>query len=167
MRLRLAQDYDLDRINSMFKELISDMHRRDVTIWNDYYPFFMFQEDIQKERMYLLENDEDIVSVFVLAKDNNGEASIEWNETTKNVFYLDRFAVNVKYLQKGYGAMSLRLAEGEAKRLGAKYMRLFVVPSNVPAIKLYEKCNYQIRKGLYILEDDNTITMYGYEKELI
>ena len=165
-KIKIATINDLDKINQLYKDLINDMHNRDVTIWNDYYPFFMFNEDIKLKRMYLVEENNEILSCFVLAKENNGEKSIEWSIDCNKAYYLDRFAVNVNHLKKGIGTKTLQIAENIAKEKGANYLRLFVVPCNIPAIKLYEKCNYIKRNGLYILEEDENIKMYGYEKKI-
>ena len=47
MNIRLARPEDLPRLNEMFTAIVVDMDRTGVPIWNEYYPFDYFEEDIE------------------------------------------------------------------------------------------------------------------------
>ena len=48
---------------------------------------------------------------------------------------------------------------------GARYLRLFVVDINEPAIQLYEKNNFSKAKGIYdeVFDDGFILHEFGYE----
>lgn len=130
MDFRLAAIDDLQQIKIVYKEIIKSMDDNQIQIWDDIYPCDFFEEDIKNNRLYILMNNNEIVSAFVLCDKNAGEKSVEWKCDCCKVLYLDRFGVNVNYLRKGIGSLMLRKAKETAKKLGAEYLRLFVVDIN-------------------------------------
>ena len=62
----------------------------------------------------------------------------------------------------------LAKAKETARTLGAKYLRLFVVDINIPAIQLYSKNEFTRVKGIYDerIDSDYILHQYGYEIQL-
>lgn len=168
MDFRLAVMQDLLQIKSVYKSLIEKMNREQIQIWDDIYPCEFFAEDIRSNRLYVLLDKDDIVSAFVLCDTNPGEKFVAWQDNHCRALYLDRLGVNVNYARMGIGSFMLEKAKETAKKLGAEYLRLFVVDINEPAIQLYVKNGFIKRNGVYdeVIENDLVLHEYGYEVAL-
>ncbi len=139
MEFRLARIEDLKQLKITYKEIIKNMNKNNIQIWDDIYPCEFFEDDINNKRLYVIANDEEIISAFALCDNNAGEAYVEWSERSAKAMYIDRLGVNVEYSKKGIGQQMLNKAKEISKSLGAEYLRLFVVDINKPAIRLYQK----------------------------
>lgn len=168
MEFRLARMSDLESIKTMYKEIIENMNRQGINIWDDIYPCEFFAEDINNDRLYVLKTKDEILSAFVLGKSSSGENAVEWKEPDAKAIYLDRLGVNVKYSRAGIGRLMLEKAKEIARSNDAEYLRLFVVDTNVPAIRLYENNNFIKAKGIYEerFEDGFCLYEFGYEIEI-
>ena len=134
MDFRQAVMQDLPQLKDMYKQIIENMNEQNIQIWDDIYPCEFFEEDIKNNQLYILLNNEEIVSAFVLSNTNSGETVVEWNDKHAKAVYIDRLGVNVKYSRKGIGSLILDKSKEIAKTLDAEYLRLFVVDINIPAI---------------------------------
>ncbi|MCA9766386.1 MAG: GNAT family N-acetyltransferase [Carnobacterium sp.] len=168
MDFRLAVMNDLPQIKNVYKEIIKSMNDNQIQIWDDVYPCSFFKEDIKNNKLYLLLNDDEIVAAFALCDTNSGERSVEWKYKGEKNLYLDRLGVNVNYSRKGIASLMLTKAKETAKKLGVKHLRLFVVDTNKPAIRLYSKSGFVRATGIYdeIIADDFILHEYGYEIKL-
>lgn len=168
MDFRLAVMQDLSQLKAVYKDIIQKMNHEQIQIWDDIYPCAFFEEDIRNNRLYVLLNNHDIVSAFVLCNTNPGEKSIEWQANQCRALYLDRLGVNVNYSRMGIGSLMLERAKETAKNLGAEYLRLFVVDINEPAVRLYSKNGFIRGNGIYdeFIDDDLILHEYGYEAAL-
>lgn len=168
MEFRLADLQDLPQIKNVYKEIINDMNSKQIEIWDEIYPCEFFEEDIRNNRLYVLVENDEIVSAAVLCDSNSGEKAVEWKESDAKALYLDRFGVNVKHSRKGIGSYMLEQMNATAKIKGADYLRLFVVDINKPAIHLYEKNGFTKAEGIYdeIIDEELTLHEFGYEVEL-
>lgn len=101
MDFRLAGMQDLLQLKDVYKQIVKNMDEQDIQIWDDIYPCEFFEEDIKNNQLYVLLNNGEIVSAFVLCKTNTGENAVKWNENHAEAFYIDRLGFNVKYLKKG------------------------------------------------------------------
>lgn len=168
MDFRLAGMQDLLQLKDVYKQIIKNMDEQDIQIWDDIYPCEFFEEDIKNNQLYVLLNNGEIVSAFVLCKTNTGENAVKWKENHAEAFYIDRSGVNVKYLKKGIGGLMLDKAKEVAKTFGAEYLRLFVVDVNIPATQLYEKNGFLKADGVYdeAFDDGFVLHEFGYEIKL-
>ncbi len=168
MDFRLAVMRDLPQLKAVYEDIIQSMNRNQIQIWDDIYPCEFFGEDIRNNRLYVLLNDDEIVSAFVLCDTNSGEKAIEWQDNQCSALYLDRLGVNVNYSRMGIGCFMLEKAKEIAKNFGAEYLRLFVVDINKPAIHLYAKNGFIQRNGVYdeVIDDDLVLHEYGFEVAL-
>lgn len=78
MKLRLANKQDLPQLKTMYKDIVENMNKNKITIWDDVYPSIFFESDILNKQLYVLEDDSVIVSAFCLCDDNID--SIQWKE---------------------------------------------------------------------------------------
>ena len=168
MEYRPAVIQDLPQIKEVFQDIIKSMEDGGIPIWDEVYPCEFFEDDIKENRLYLMTEGEEILSAFALCESNSGEAHITWEDKHAKALYLDRLGVNARRARQGIGGSTLIKAEETAKALGAEYLRLFVVDSNLPAIALYEKSGFTRAKGSYdeVIDEDYILHEYGYEKKL-
>lgn len=168
MYFKKAVSDDLPNINGMFNQVIADMDQKGINIWDSVYPACAFPEDIQKGRLYLLMEEDEIISAFALCETSNGEKAIDWENNNAKPLYLYRFATNVKYLRQGIGEITLQEAIRVSKELGAEYLRLLVVDENVPAIEFYKKHNFKKANGIFDISMGESLVLkeYGYELKL-
>lgn len=168
MRFRLADYQDLAQLKDMYQQIIRDMNGKGIQIWDDIYPCEFFKGDIECKQLYVLLDDQEIISAFALRGTNGGENSVKWQDRQSKALYMDRFAVNVQYSQKGIGSLMIGYAKQAARELGAEYLRLFVVDINRPAICLYEKNGFIKADGVFeeVFDDGFKLHEYGYEIKL-
>lgn len=168
MDFRLAVMQDLSQLKDMYKQIVKNMNEQDIQVWDDIYPCEFFEEDIKNNQLYVLLNNSEIVSAFVLCNANSGENTVKWNDNHAKVLYVGRLGVNIKYSKKGIGSLMLNKAKEIAKTFGAEYLRLFVVDINKPAIQFYIKNGFVKADGVYdeIFDDGFVLHEYGYEIKL-
>lgn len=144
------------------------MQQNNLEIWDDVYPCEFFAADIQAQCLYLLLENNEILCAFALCSSNEGESSITWQDSGAKALYLDRLGVNTAYTGNGIGGLMLEKAQQTARALGAEYLRLFVVDSNLPAIRLYSKSGFIRADGIYHQKIDDTCVLQelGYEIKL-
>lgn len=170
MKLRKANMQDIYQIKEMYTNIVKQMEKNGIYIWDEIYPCEFFEEDIKKNQFYILVNDKgEILSGFSLNSVHEGAEHIIWEKEKAKVLYIDRLGVNVKHLRKGFGVLTLREACFLVKQLGGEYLRLFVVDNNFPAIALYEKAKFEKREGIYEekIDEDLSFNEYGYEMKII
>lgn len=167
MNLRLAKKSDLHQLKKMYEKIIDNMNKNNIQIWDEIYPCEFFQDDIENKRLYILTKYDDIVAAFVLCESNDGEDYLKWKNAKEKALYIDRFGVNVKYLRQGIAGLMLENAMELAKLKNAKYLRLFVVDINKPAINLYLKNGFKQIDGKYEERiEDFILYEYGFEIEI-
>ena len=157
---------DLEQLKAVYREIIRDMEVRGIDIWDDIYPCEFFADDIEKKRLYVLIDRDEILSAFALEETNEGEQSVTWRETDAKVMYMERLGVNVKYARKGIATFMIEKAKEVAKMSGAKYVRLFAANVNKPAIQLYEKNGFRKADGVYDMVFDDGFVLHGAGYEL-
>lgn len=168
MEFRLARMDGLPRIQAAFEGIVQDMNRRGIDIWDEVYPCAFFEEDIERRRLYVLLDRDQVASAFALCEGNEGEGSLGWENPGAKALYFDRFGVNASYAGRGTGGLMVEKAKETAKALGAEYLRLFVAVRNGPAIRLYQKCGLARVPGVYEEEigEGCVLREYGFEAAL-
>ena len=168
MNFRSAVMQDLPRLKTMYQRIVKNMEKQGIFIWDDIYPSDFFAEDIEKQRLYVLTDHEEIISAFALCDTNAGEKAVQWKEPDAKALYIDRLGVDIQYSRKGIGSLMLAKAKKIAKAAGAEYIRFFVVDINEPAIRLYIKTGFLKAIGIYdeVFDDGFVLHEYGYEAKL-
>ena len=168
MEFRRAVMQDLPQLKEMYRGIVKEMEKNGLSIWDDVYPCEFLEEDIRKERLYLLLQENAPVSAFALCAENAGEDAVAWEDPWARAVYLDRLGVNAACARQGIGGLALVKAKEAAKAMGAVYLRLFVVDTNAPAIGLYEKHGFTRTAGYFdeVIDASCTLREYGYERKL-
>lgn len=168
MKLKLAKKNDLNNLKATYKEIIENMNKSNIDIWDEIYPCEFFKNDIENKSLYVLNEGDDIVAAFALSKSNDGENHVKWENAKEKALYIDRLGVNVNYLRQGIGGIIIKNAIELAKAQNVKYLRLFVVDVNKPAINLYLKNGFKQVDGIYEEKfDDFVLCEYGFEMEIL
>lgn len=68
---------DLPRLKDMYKRIVKNIEEQGIPIWDDVYPSEFLAEDIEKQRLYILLDNETIVSAFALCDTNAGEKAVQ------------------------------------------------------------------------------------------
>ncbi|GAA0126981.1 GNAT family N-acetyltransferase [Clostridium sp. CTA-19] len=165
MNLRMANIDDLSQLKAVYGKIIDNMNKDNIQIWDEIYPCEFFCDDIESNRLYVLEENNEIVSAFALCNSNPGSEYVKWENKHDKALYIDRLGVNVNYSRKGIGSVMLNKAIVIARDKGAKYLRLFVVDINKPAINLYIKNAFKKVDGIYdeIIDKDLVLHEFGFE----
>ena len=108
-----------------------------------------------------------MAGAFALPPHDNGEGDVPWRDSSAPARYLYRFGIAVEYRGKGLGKLALESIGELSRRLGARYLRLYVAYENQPAISLYQKAGFARLPGEFgefcwrapVLE-------YAFEKEV-
>lgn len=168
MKIVLAEQKDLIDIKKMYVKIINNMTSNGISIWNEYYPIEVFEEDIREKNLYLLKEHDIIVGSFTIYEHKDIESDVKWKNVKAKAYLLNRVGVSVDYIRKGIGQKIVDEATKLAKAKGAKFLRLLVVEKNIPAIRLYEKCKFKRVDGIHEekIRDDYSLFEYAYEKEL-
>lgn len=169
MELRLADKKDLADLKIMFEKIVEHMHKQGVNIWNEFYPYEEFENDIENKNLYVIDNNKDIVAVFGVFDSVEGQEFLGWQDKNAKAMYLGRVGVNVDYLKQGIGSLIIKYSLELAEKQKADFVRLLVVDINKPAINLYLKNGFVQACGIYneyIKEEDLNLTLYGFEKRV-
>jgi diamine N-acetyltransferase len=149
MELRLAASDDLSKVQDMYRNIIRNMNKNNISIWDEVYPCEFFENDIKQNRLYVLEEHDEILSAFALCDSNPGAGDVMWKNNDSKALYMERLGVHVDYLGKGIGSIMLHKAIELATQKGIDYVRLFVADINEPAIHLYIKNKFEKADGIY------------------
>ena len=66
MEFRLARIEDLKQLKIMYKEIIKNMNKNNIQIWDDIYPCEFFEDDINNKRLYVIADDEEKTAKVVV-----------------------------------------------------------------------------------------------------
>lgn len=165
MEFRLAKPNDLVEIQTLYKKLIERLGEDNVVLWNNEYPHQAFGDDIADGRLYVLLDEERIISAVALSPNHEGGSALGWKDPAADAVYMERLGVHADYGRKGIGRLMVEESMRVAKQLGATYLRLFVVVGNEPAIKFYESIGFERVEGQFklVISEDFKITEFGFE----
>lgn len=169
MELKLATKEDLPKLKLMFNGVVQNMQNNGIFIWNEYYPFEEFENDIENSGLYIIESAGTIVASFALLDSTDDSECFTWKNKSAKSKYISRIGVNANHLKQGIGSLVLYEAEKLAKENKAKFLRLMVVDCNTPAINLYLKNGYTQVPGIRIEEipeQNKSLVELGFEKQL-
>lgn len=169
MNIRLANKQDLPVLEQMFNHIVAEMNKNGIHIWNEYYPFEEFENDIELSRLYVLVDSDNICAAFTLFDSITGEDCFKWECANAKPIYIGRLGVNVDYMRKGIGTKVIAEAIRLSKQMQGKYLRLTVVKENIPAINLYLKNGFNKVDGVYNEYSETlgkTIQEIGFEYKL-
>ena len=168
MEFRKAEERDLPAIKTMYEAIVADMNSKGVCIWHDGYPYPVFCEEVPEGKLYVLTEGEEILSAISILDSHEGMNRVRWKEPDAPAIYMSRLGVSVSHRREGIAKKTLNAALALARERGGRYLRLFAVDSNYPAIAMYEKYGFSGAEGMFVeyLDDGRVSHEYGFEKNV-
>lgn len=147
IKYRLGKLEDIETITVLIQEAIKEMEKHDIYQWDEVYPTAKdFEADIKKENLYVAEENEKIVALYVISGESD-EAynNAEWKYPRETSLVLHRFCVSPGFQNRGIGKKVLNKIESQIKSMGYDSVRLDVFTKNPYAQKLYRNNGYEVR----------------------
>ena len=159
MNFRLASENDINEICLLIESAIQEMEKHEIFQWDNVYPTESdFLKDIEKDNLFVGEEDDNISVVYAINKDYDEQYSNgKWMYPESDFRIIHRLCVNPAYQNKGVAKRTLEHIESSLRDNGVESIRLDVFTENPFALSLYRKCGYdevgttQWRKGKFLL----------------
>lgn len=168
MNLRTAQKSDLPQLKTVYTDIVEAMKCSGVDLWNEHYPYDAFPADIEKNRLWVL-CDENIIAAAFALDSFADTGDIQWEVPEAPAAVLMRLGVNVNYQRQNLGKKCAELAGELARNNGCEFLRLFVVDYNTPAEQFYIRCGFTRAPGTHheaVEGIEQGLIEYGYEIKL-
>ena len=145
MEIRKGKLEDLERIKALTEACAVAMQEKKIYQWNEYYPSLeKLENDIRKEEMYALEENQEIAGIVVLTDEMDEEyIPIEWLTENEKNLYIHRLATHPLFWGKGYGQTLMDFAEDFARKNQYVSVRLDTFSQNKRNQRFYEQRGYQ------------------------
>ncbi len=143
--IRLANISEINDILTITRACAAFMIEKGIFQWNEHYPSKQaFVNDIEREELFVLEIEENIVGTIVISTFMDEEyIPIEWLTKNKNNIYIHRLSVHPQHQGKGYAQELMYFAENYAKEKGFISVRLDTFSQNKHNQKFYEIRGYK------------------------
>ena len=115
--------------------------------WDDIYPERKdFEEDIEKQTLYLAYLNENLVALYVISDECDEQyQNGQWRYDEKTSYILHRFCVSPVFQNQGIGKTVLHHVEEQIKAMGYQSVRLDTFTENPFAQRLYLHNGYESR----------------------
>lgn len=135
--------------------------------WNDNYPSKeIFNDDIKKNNLYLIENNKKIIGcVMKSIMENEAYKNVNWKTENKKNLYVHRLAVDPKYQGRGFGIILMDFVEENAMKKNYLSIRLDTFSKNKRNVKFYKKRGYIKIEDIYF-PNQSVYPFYCFEKIL-
>jgi len=149
MQIRKCQESDIVSTGAFYDKVITwlDAHiNYPKWIYRIYPSEGSVREMVRSGAQYICTDDQTIIGAFVLSTDPQGNYSRgNWTCDLREGSYLTlhAFAVEPDIHGQGLGSKMLQFCIEKARSEGYKALRLDIVPTNIPARRLYEKNGFQ------------------------
>ena len=162
--IRKATYKDIDSILILTKACTVLMIENGVFQWNDQYPNkSIFEIDIQRSELYVLENKSSLIGCIVISKFMDEDyVPIKWLTPNKNNIYIHRLAIHPNHQGKGYAKQLMDFAELLAVTTNFQSIRLDTFSRNKRNQKFYELRNYKKLGKVYFTKQSKH-PFYCYE----
>ena len=120
------------------------MEANGVYQWTTEYPSRKaFENDIERDELYVLQNDNEIVGCIVVSLFIDEDyKSVKWLTENANNYYIHRLAVHPNYQGKGFAQRLMDFGENFARENNAVSVRLDTFSQNKRNQKFYEQRGY-------------------------
>ncbi|MCB0382006.1 MAG: GNAT family N-acetyltransferase [Psychroserpens sp.] len=149
--IRKATLNDIDRILDITKACADLMITKDVFQWNEYYPNrIAFENDIKRDELYVLEEENTIIGCVVISKLMDDEyIPVKWLTQNNSNIYIHRLAIHPQFQGKGYAQILMNYAELYAIENNYTSIRLDTFSKNLRNQKFYELRGYKKLGSVY------------------
>lgn len=165
--IRKATRQDLNSAKLLTEACAAAMQAKGIFQWNEHYPSReRLLEDIEREELFVLEEQGKILGIIVLTPQIDEEyISVQWLTPGGNNLYVHRLATHPVTWGKGYGQKLMDFAEKLALEQGFESVRLDTFSQNKRNQKFYESRGYE-RLGNIFFPKQSEHPFYCYEKIL-
>ncbi len=162
--IRKATSLDIDAILEITKACAKHMICNNIYQWNEHYPNkITFEEDVNRNELYVLENNNGIIGCMVISTLMDEEyLDVSWLTPNKNNIYIHRLAIHPNHQTKGYAIELMDFAETFAIKNTYSSIRLDTFSVNERNQKFYELRNYK-RLGNIFFPKQSEYPFYCYE----
>ena len=149
MKIRKCEIEDITAVGEFYDEVVKDLCENiNYPKWTyKVYPSVDFARKMTLAgEQYVCLDGNKIVGAFVFNDDPQGAyENAKWSASLQRGEYgvCHAVAIEPSLQGKGLGKQIVEFCIQRAKALGYKAIRLDVVPSNLPALKLYLKCGFR------------------------
>lgn len=155
MIIKKCTEEDIARVGEFYDRNVAHMIETGTNypIWRykDYPSTGTVEENVKEGYQYCCVQDDNVCGAFVL-NDNPGGAynKAKWQVDLSEGEYLvlHTLCIDFKESGKGLGVQCVGFTIDYARGRGYRAVRLDIVPTNIPAIKLYEKCGFKLTDTL-------------------
>ena len=149
--IRKAKTADLTEIKSLTEACARAMDAKGIYQWNEHYPSLeRLSLDVEREELYLLEENDRIKAIVVLTDFMDEEyVPIKWLSKTNNNLYIHRLATHPDVWGQGYAQKLMDFAENFARENNFESVRLDTFSKNKRNQKFYEARGYQKLGNIY------------------
>lgn len=147
--IRKCEIADIETVGEFYDKVVSDLCASvNYPKWtHKVYPSvdFAYKMTLAGEQYICLEDDK-IIGAFVFNDDPQGAyENANWSANLHRGEYgvCHALAIDTPLQGKGLGKQIVEFCIKRSKELGYKAIRLDIVPTNLPARKLYEKCGFR------------------------
>lgn len=165
--IRKATSSDIESILLITKACARHMISNGIYQWNEHYPNAeAFQNDIKRDELYVLINENDILGSVVISTLMDDEYNnIQWLTPNDKNIYIHRLAVHPDYQGRGFAQKLMDFAEKFALEHGYRSIRLDTFSQNNRNQKFYELRGYK-RLGSIYFPKQSEHPFYCYERVL-
>lgn len=163
--IRKALFTDIDKILEITAACANHMIANGIYQWNEHYPNKKaFDEDVNRNELYVLEVGETIIGCIAITNQIDGEyKTVNWLTPNKNNLYIHRLAVQPNQQGKGYAQLLMGFAEEYAIKNNYTSIRLDTFSQNRKNQKFYELRGYKKLDSIVYFPKQSTHPFYCYE----
>lgn len=150
--IRRAKISEIPDILTICKACAAHMISNGIYQWNEHYPSAApFEEDIERNELFVLEVDEKVIGTVVISTLMDDEyMPIKWLTQNSNNVYIHRLSVGPKFQGKGYARKLMDFAENYAQTKNFVSIRLDTFSQNKRNQKFYEARGYERLGDIYL-----------------
>lgn len=162
--IKKAETHQLLEIKSLTEACSIAMCEKGIYQWNEHYPSLeKLREDIEKEELYIIQENGNILGIIVLTEEMDDEyIPIEWLSNTNRNIYIHRLATLPELWGQGYAQKLMDFAENFARQHKFESIRLDTFSQNKRNQIFYESRGYQ-RLGNIYFPKQSEHPFYCYE----
>ena len=145
MNIQLANLNQCDEIYALLKACGQSMRDEGIMQWNENYPLKSHViSDIEREAMYCLIDDRQILGIVVIDENQSPEyTTVAWEFHAEPILVVHRFAVLPSIQKGGIGSKLMNFAENYGKENGYQSIRLDAYAGNARTLRFYHKRAYK------------------------
>ncbi|MBO3096915.1 GNAT family N-acetyltransferase [Gelidibacter pelagius] len=165
--IRKATSSDIESILILTKACAKFMISKGIFQWNEHYPnAAAFEKDIERDELYVLIHDHQIVGTIVISSFMDEEyQAIKWLTPNDKNLYIHRLAVHPEFQGRGFAQKLMDFAEKFGLDNGYDSIRLDTFSQNHRNQTFYERRDYT-RLGSIYFPKQSEHPFYCYERRL-